>query len=158
MSRLALTIAITATIAEAAVRGIGVNDASVVSFGVGVLIVLVGVGVRDWAVRTRSPFAAGAAAPSGPGSLDHAGPYSRMRHPTHLGALLMVAGVVIALASVAGAIAFALLVVPAYRRRARIEESVLINTVGPPYLAYREQVPAFLPRPFGRTLQHRAPP
>jgi protein-S-isoprenylcysteine O-methyltransferase Ste14 len=67
------------------------------------------------------------------------GPYRLVRHPGYLSNLLCLAGIGLALSSLAG-LGLTLFVVPLVARRISHEEEMLIAALGPDYERYRQQV------------------
>jgi protein-S-isoprenylcysteine O-methyltransferase Ste14 len=111
----------------------------------GAALALVGIGLLIWSLLSwRQLFV-------GHGVLvDHdlvtGGAYGLVRHPVYLGAGLIWAGVSLGfLSPVAGAFTL-LYVVPVYLLYIRSEEALMLKRIGEPYRAYRERVPALLPR------------
>jgi protein-S-isoprenylcysteine O-methyltransferase Ste14 len=112
-------------------------------FGLGVLVVLTGLGVRYWGVSHIGTISRTRAARLGP--LMTAGPYALVRNPLYVGNFLIWTGFVLAsgllwMLPVAW-IVFAL----QYSAIARFEEAALIRHFGEAYHAYARVVPRWLP-------------
>jgi protein-S-isoprenylcysteine O-methyltransferase len=73
------------------------------------------------------------------------GPYRWIRHPSYTGAMLTALGVILALGSLAGFVAFGALVVPAYLYRIAVEERLLLDRLGEAYSEYRRQTWRLVP-------------
>ena len=72
------------------------------------------------------------------------GPYRLVRHPIYTGILLAIAATVVAVGSLSG-IAGALLMSGGFYWKARVEESMLREELGPAYDDYRRRVPMLVP-------------
>lgn len=98
-----------------------VGSAPAVAFGVSAIAF--GSVLRQWAIHSLgSGFRAGLA-PSVPLTTD--GPYRWLRHPSELGLVLMMGGVVLMTGSLPGICAWALLVALPSMRRIQLEERIL---------------------------------
>ena len=73
------------------------------------------------------------------------GPFGRVRHPLYLAMGILLLAPVIGLSSWPGAVLSVALFTVGTPLRTRAEESVLAETFGAEYEAYRKSVPAFLP-------------
>jgi protein-S-isoprenylcysteine O-methyltransferase Ste14 len=74
------------------------------------------------------------------------GPFGRVRHPIYLAMGILLLAPVIGLSSGPGAVLSLALFAVGTSLRTRAEESLLAETFGAEYAAYRKRVPAFLPR------------
>ena len=72
------------------------------------------------------------------------GIYSKIRHPSYLGMLLLLLGWGLAFRSIVGLILTALILVPVLER-IRSEEALLLREFGPEYEAYRKQTSRLVP-------------
>ncbi len=108
------------------------------------------VAVRYWAFAVlRSQWHVDVTDVSGERHLVRAGPYQFVRHPLYAGACLEAVALPLLLGTPV-ALALGLLVFsPLEIIRARYEERFLRTLFGVDYERYAEDVPAFLPRPFG---------
>jgi protein-S-isoprenylcysteine O-methyltransferase Ste14 len=77
------------------------------------------------------------------------GPYRHLRHPLYLGSFLLGLGLALAGGRWWFPFLFSCLYFFLYRRTIRAEEVGLESLFGEEYVAYRESVPAFVPRPRG---------
>lgn len=73
------------------------------------------------------------------------GPFGRVRHPLYLAMGILLLAPIIGLSSWPGAVLSLALFAVGTSLRTRAEESVLAETFGAEYAAYRKRVPAFLP-------------
>jgi protein-S-isoprenylcysteine O-methyltransferase Ste14 len=87
-------------------------------------------------VATLSSAFTAAVNKSGPPELITAGPYQRIRHPSYLAMLIVVAASTILLNSVWCAVAGVALVVPAYLYRIHCEEMILRKQFGAKFDKY----------------------
>lgn len=83
--------------------------------------------------------------------LARTGPYARVRHPQYLGFLTIMLGFLLQWPTLLTLLMFPVLVV-VYLRLARSEEQAILAEFGDDYAAYRQEVPAFIPR---RRPRHR---
>ncbi len=100
--------------------------------GLGALVFL-------WARRSATGSAGGAL-------IKQAGPYRFVRHPAYAGYLLAGLGLVLGYASVWGAAALLLLLVPAVLWRVQVEEKMLTARLGAQYGAYASKTKRLIPR------------
>jgi protein-S-isoprenylcysteine O-methyltransferase Ste14 len=75
------------------------------------------------------------------------GPYACVRHPAYLGSLMWAIVPPLVLGSGLGLVAALALYYPAMRYRVAVEEALLAERFGDRWNAYRQQVPALIPRP-----------
>jgi len=75
------------------------------------------------------------------------GPYARVRHPLYLAMLGLLAGAMIGVSSLAGAIAALAAFTAGTALRVRAEDRLLAETFGAKFEEYRKRVPAFIPKP-----------
>jgi len=126
---------------------------SAIWIALGVFFLLLGEGIRLWAVgtigeksRTRSDEVF---------SLVTEGPYSLSRNPLYLGNLLIGLGFTIALAPFWLLILYLSLFFLHYRLIIAFEEWNLLHSLGEPYRAYCQRVPRWFRIPPPRYLPHR---
>ncbi len=78
------------------------------------------------------------------------GLYARMRHPRYVQYMLTLLSMAL-LTGAEGIFSLAILSILLYQVVAPLEERELLDQYGPPYAAYRESVPRFLPRLWRKT-------
>ncbi len=111
---------------------------------VGLALMLAGLGVREWAVRTLGRhFTMQVSTASGQEVVER-GPYRYVRHPSYTGSLLTVAGAGLALGSWLGAALALGLCLVAYSYRAAVEERALLAAL-PGYGEYVRRTWRFFP-------------
>jgi protein-S-isoprenylcysteine O-methyltransferase len=111
----------------------------------GALVALAGFALRLWAIRALGRFFTAEVRVVGDQTVVRDGPYAWLRHPSYTGALLVAAGQAVALQSATGVLLVAVLCVPAYLYRIRVEEAALVDRLGAAYVDYRRTIPALLP-------------
>jgi len=72
------------------------------------------------------------------------GPYAWVRHPIYAGILIAIAGSAIVAGELTAFVAVVIMTA-AYLRKIRMEEAVLLQSLGPEYEAYRREVKALVP-------------
>jgi protein-S-isoprenylcysteine O-methyltransferase Ste14 len=73
------------------------------------------------------------------------GPYSLVRHPSYSGGILMHIGIGLALCSWLSLAVLTVTAIATYWYRVRVEERVLVDTVGEPYRIYMQERKRFIP-------------
>ena len=111
----------------------------------GVLVTAAGLTLRISAMRLLGSRFSPQIAMQPEHALETGGPYSRVRHPGYLGALLATAGAILAFGSMIAWPLFALMLL-AQNARASREEALLKKHFGDEWLAYRKQAGRFIPR------------
>src|SRR5262249_53073807 len=111
----------------------------------GVLLAAVGLGFAEWARVVLGRFWSSAVTLKEGHTLIRVGPYALTRHPIYTGLLLAMAGTALARDSLAALLALAL-IVAGFVVKLRQEERLLLRHFGPAYQAYRDDVPALVPR------------
>jgi protein-S-isoprenylcysteine O-methyltransferase Ste14 len=74
------------------------------------------------------------------------GPYARVRHPIYTAMLLLLIGTGLAMSSLPRLVVALIVFAIGTTQRVRIEEQLLENSHGEEFRAYRERVPAVVPR------------
>ena len=114
-------------------------------FALGIVLMLLGVVLRWWAIRTLGRFFTRDVATCGDQAVVQNGPYRLIRHPAYSGTLLTVLGVGVALTnwvSIIVAVGFSL---AGHLYRVRIEEATLRKALGKPYEEYMRRTRRFIP-------------
>jgi protein-S-isoprenylcysteine O-methyltransferase Ste14 len=111
----------------------------------GLLLAWLGLALRVWAIavlgrsfRTTVEVGAGQ-------DLVARGPYRWVRHPSYTGLLMTAAGFGLACDTWPGLALCLLLPLIALLRRIRVEETVLVATIGQPYRAYQDRTKRLIP-------------
>ncbi len=114
-------------------------------FILGVVIILLGVALRWYAIRTLGNFFTRDVAVSQDQQVVQGGPYRLIRHPAYSGTFLTMLGVGLALANWAGLVALLVCVFAGHFYRVRIEEKALVHAIGQPYIEYMRRTRRFIP-------------
>jgi len=116
-----------------------------VAFGIGLAIMVTGLVLRGWSVRTLGDYFTGQVAVSADQPVVTAGPYRMLRHPSYTGLLLILSGLGLASANWIGFAAMALIPLTGILWRIHAEERALLTTLGAPYRAYAAQHKRLVP-------------
>jgi protein-S-isoprenylcysteine O-methyltransferase Ste14 len=111
----------------------------------GLGIMLLGFGLRLWAIRTLGKFFRTTLQVDQGQQVVNRGPYRLVRHPSYAGALLICAGLGIALQNWLSLASAVLLPLMVYVYRIGAEEKMLIDALGQEYLRYREHTKKLIP-------------
>jgi protein-S-isoprenylcysteine O-methyltransferase Ste14 len=114
-------------------------------FWIGIVLMLIGVALRSWAVRTLGRYFLPVVAVRADQQVVRAGPYRLIRHPTYSGALLTLLGFGLTLTNWTALIALMGCALAGLAYRVRVEEQALLRALGQPYREYMEQTTRFLP-------------
>lgn len=117
-------------------------------FVLGVVFILLGVALRWFAIWTLGHYFTRDVAVSSDQQVVQRGPYRLIRHPAYSGTFLTMLGVGLAMTNWASLISLLLCVFFGHLYRVRIEERVLIRTLGQDYVQYMQRTKRFIPRVF----------
>jgi protein-S-isoprenylcysteine O-methyltransferase Ste14 len=123
----------------------GAARAGILSQGMGLALLLLGVALRVW---TRRALRAGYTARvqvTPEHHLQTGGPYRFIRHPGYAGFVLMLLGLALGYGSLLSAAAIALLLLPALACRMRVEERLLAEQFGEAYRRYASRTKRLIP-------------
>jgi protein-S-isoprenylcysteine O-methyltransferase Ste14 len=107
-----------------------------VAFAIGFVILLAGLVLRSWSIKTLGAYFTAAVKVSTDQPVITAGPYRMLRHPSYTGLLLIMTGIGLASANWVGLAGMALLTLAGLLWRIHAEERALLTTLGDPYRAY----------------------
>jgi protein-S-isoprenylcysteine O-methyltransferase Ste14 len=117
----------------------------VAAFYVGLVMMVLGIAVRLWAVATlRSFFSYTVQIKEGHHVIE-SGPYRFVRHPAYAGSLLTILGVGFALQSWGAVVLIAVVFLVAFGYRIKVEERALVASLGDEYLSYARRVKRIVP-------------
>ncbi len=116
-----------------------------VPFLIGLLMVWLGIALRQWAVWTLGRFFTVAVRVTHGQTVVDRGPYRWVRHPSYTGLLLTLAGVGLALGNWLSVLALTVLPLIGLVMRIRVEEQALRDALGQPYRAYAAQHKRLVP-------------
>lgn len=111
----------------------------------GILIILLGVALRWWAVVTLGRYFTLEVAVRSTQTVVQSGPYRYVRHPAYSAILLSLAGTGLALANWASLVALLAGGLIGLLYRVRVEERVLTEALGKPYVDYMHRTRRFIP-------------
>jgi len=118
---------------------------------IGVAVGVFGICLRLWALLTLRERYTRTLLIQGEHSTERNGPYRWVRHPGYLGSLLCLNGVALASGNAVTLTASLLATSMAYSYRIKVEDEMLVNSLGPAYVEYRQEVGAILPSLQSRT-------
>lgn len=114
-------------------------------FLLGVILILLGVALRWYAIWTLGRYFTRDVAVSTDQKIVQNGPYRSIRHPAYSGTFLTMLGVGLVMANWASLIALLIFVLAGHMYRVHIEEKALIETIGHPYIEYMHRTKRFIP-------------
>lgn len=117
---------------------------SELTFWLGAMVTLAGLGFAVWARIHLGRFWSGAITLKEGHRLIRSGPYQFVRNPIYTGIICGVAGTAIAIGKISGLVAVAI-IFAVYSWKIRREEKLLAGEFGEEYAAYRREVPALVP-------------
>lgn len=114
-------------------------------FSLGVILILLGVALRWYAIWTLGSYFTRDVAVSTDQKIVQTGPYHSIRHPAYSGTLLTMLGVGLATTNWASLLALLICVFSGHMYRVSIEEKALSQTIGQPYIEYMHHTKRFIP-------------
>jgi len=117
-------------------------------FMLGVLLMLLGVALRWYAIWILGRYFTRDVAVSVDQQVVQKGPYRSIRHPAYSGTFLTMLGVGLALTNWASLVVLLVLVLVWHLYRVRVEEKALIQSIGQPYVEYMHSTKRFIPLMF----------
>lgn len=111
----------------------------------GVVLILLGVALRWWAILTLGRYFTYDVAVRPSQAVVQSGPYRFVRHPAYSGTLLSILGLGLALANWASLVAVLAGGVLGMLYRVRVEERALRDALGQPYADYMRRTKRFIP-------------
>jgi len=141
---LALSV-VSAALVAALLPGAAMIHGRALVFGLGIVLLLVGMGLRSYAIRVLGRYFVITVA-VGPGQqVVERGPYRLIRHPSYTGALLSLLGFALVLTNWASLAAIILWNAVGFGYRVMVEERVLSRALGQPYIAYMRRTRRLIP-------------
>lgn len=116
-----------------------------VTFGLGLVVVWLGLGLRWWSFRTLGRYFTFEVMASADQQVITTGPYRLVRHPSYTGLLLIFAGIGLLLANWLSLAALLLSSLIGLLYRIHVEEAALAATVGDAYRSYAARHKRLLP-------------
>ncbi|HEX3271907.1 MAG TPA: isoprenylcysteine carboxylmethyltransferase family protein [Ktedonobacterales bacterium] len=114
-------------------------------FWVGIALMLIGVSLRSWAVRTLGRYFLPVVAVRADQQVVRDGPYRLIRHPTYSGALITLLGLGLTLTNWAVLVVLLGCALAGLAYRVRVEEQALLQALGQSYREYMAQTTRFVP-------------
>lgn len=112
---------------------------------VGLIVMLLGLGLRIWAALVLGQFYTRTLRIASDHVLVRNGPHRWMRHPGYLGSLLLWLGFGLTATNGLAALAVSSVMVYAYGRRMQAEETMLLRSLGEPYRNYIRTTARLIP-------------
>lgn len=145
-SRAAILTGIFTSIALAyAFVHLGWDDLPRAGVELGIALMFVGIGVRQWSIAVLGRFFSTAVRAVEGHRIVREGPYRLVRHPSYAGALLTMAGLGLASGSWEGLVAILGAAGLVFGYRIHVEERFLAGQFGAEYAAYRSTTKLLLP-------------
>lgn len=114
-------------------------------FLAGLGLIVLGTGLRIWAIRTLGRFFTPTVQIQEGHQLIEHGPFAWVRHPSYTGALTTALGSAVLLESWWGLLVAAVCMMTAYHVRITAEEKALVRNFGPAYQAYQRRSKRLIP-------------
>ena len=114
-------------------------------FACGVSLILLGVALRWYAIRTLGRYFTRDVAVSAGQQVVRRGPYRWIRHPAYSGTFLTMTGVGLAMTNWASLAVLLVCVLLGHLYRVRVEEQALMQSIGQPYVEYMRDTRRFIP-------------
>ena len=114
---------------------------------VGVFLGALGLVLRLWAVLTLRERYTRTLLVQEQQRVERSGPYRRVRHPGYLGSLLCLNGVAMASGNWITLVGSLAATLAAYSYRIKVEDAMLVRSLGRAYIDYQREVGALLPWP-----------
>lgn len=127
-----------------AVRGATIMTARPVVFVVGLVLALIGVAIRQFAIATLGRFFSIRVKTQAGQTVVDTGLYRLIRHPSYAGTLLTVLGVLLCATNWVSLACF-VLALPGFAYRIRVEEAALTSALGQPYRDYMRRTKRLVP-------------
>ncbi|MCL4561605.1 MAG: isoprenylcysteine carboxylmethyltransferase family protein [Chloroflexi bacterium] len=112
---------------------------------VGVVVILLGVALRWYAIRVLGSLFTRDVAVSASQLVVQRGPYRLIRHPAYSGTLLTMLGLGLATSNWASLISLLIFTFAGHLYRVRVEEEALVQAIGQPYVDYMRRTKRFIP-------------
>ena len=114
-------------------------------FALGILLMVIGVAFRWYAVAVLGKYFSFQLAIQPGQIVVEQGPYRWIRHPSYTGALITMFGLGVAFTNWLSLLSILIAGFIGYSYRVRVEEQILLNSLGEPYHAYMQRTKRFIP-------------
>lgn len=115
------------------------------AFFLGIATIMIGVGVRQWAVAALGRYFSNVIGVQANQKVVQIGPYRFVRHPSYTGIFLIQVGIALALQSWAAVLAAGIIFGLVYGHRMLSEEKFLVKELGNDYLQYMNRTKRIIP-------------
>ncbi len=115
------------------------------AFYLGILLMLLGVFVRQWAIAVLGRFFSLTVRVTEDHKVVDKGPYKFIRHPSYTGVLITFIGLGLAVQSAGALLVFLVVFSLSFGYRMRVEERTLLSELGPDYSSYMKRTKRLLP-------------
>jgi protein-S-isoprenylcysteine O-methyltransferase Ste14 len=138
-------LAVWTTFSVAFVFRSGVLPRQLLWFWLGLAVMIAGSLLRRHCFRMLGSSFTGAVVVRQDQTIVDRGAYRWVRHPSYTAGVLVFAGMALALGNWISVAVVLIAIPPTYVYRVRVEESVLVKTLGEPYRAYMQRTKRFIP-------------
>jgi protein-S-isoprenylcysteine O-methyltransferase Ste14 len=114
-------------------------------FVAGTLLIVLGSLLRRYCFRTLGEYFTGDVKAKADQPVITSGPYRWVRHPSYTAGIMMFIGIGLALGSWFSFGLLTIAPIATYAYRVKVEERVLLETIGEPYASYMKQRKRFIP-------------
>jgi protein-S-isoprenylcysteine O-methyltransferase Ste14 len=127
------------------VHGAAIHFARWPIFIIGVVLMAVGIAIRQWAVALLGKFFTTDVRVHSDQTVIETGPYRWLRHPSYTGLLMTLVGIGLALGNWASLAALTVLPTAGLVVRIRVEERALLDGLGEPYRRFAQSRARLIP-------------
>jgi protein-S-isoprenylcysteine O-methyltransferase Ste14 len=127
------------------VLGAGLFQINLVEGIVALAVMLLGLGIRIWAAKTLGKYYTRTLLTTEHQKVITSGPYSAIRHPGYLGDWMLWSGFGVLTSNVALIVIYPIMFLIIYVYRIRVEEKMLLATLGEEYSEYRKKTRKLFP-------------
>jgi protein-S-isoprenylcysteine O-methyltransferase Ste14 len=133
-------------LAQWALRGnVALLPSTPVTFGIGLVLMWAGIGLRYWCFRTLGRYFTFSVMTSADQTVITTGPYRFLRHPSYAGILMALGGIGVSFGSWLSLAALVLIPLVGILYRIRVEESALSAALGGAYTSYGSRRKRMIP-------------
>ncbi len=114
-------------------------------FYLGIFLMLLGIGVRQWAIAVLGRFFSLNVRVVGDHRVVDKGPYRLVRHPSYTGVLITFIGLSLAVQSLGALLVLIAVFTVSFGYRIRVEEKTLLTALGDNYASYMKRTKRIIP-------------
>ena len=115
------------------------------AFYLGIFLMLLGIGVRQWAIAVLGRFFSLNVRVVDDHQVVEKGPYRLVRHPSYTGVLFTFIGLSLAVQSLGALLVLLAIFIVSFGYRMRVEEKTLLTELGDRYANYMKQTKRIIP-------------